>query len=272
MNDNQTPPTDPPQDKPKKATLDQDTLDAIFAADLANVVKKCKAGKPLSKEDKRVLLAAAGQDPNVKRNPDGTFTDGNQNAKYDGHGGIRGKPKWTPKYTRMAREMAKHRMVEEEIAETLGIHIVTLNRWKKKHPPFAQALKAGKESADKQVERALFERAVGYSHPDTDVRTISRGNGQSEIVLTPIIKHYPPDTTACIYWTKNRQPQKWRDRTDTAIQNPDGTAITSAPVQVHLILPAGRAEGIMQCERIEAVPVTVEPAPAQVPPQEPPKP
>ena len=25
------------------------------------------------------------------------------------------------------------------------------------------------------------------------------------------IKHYAPDTTAIIYWLKNRQPQNWRD-------------------------------------------------------------
>lgn len=26
------------------------------------------------------------------------------------------------------------------------------------------------------------------------------------------IEHYPPDTTAAIFWLKNRQPAKWRDK------------------------------------------------------------
>ncbi len=32
--------------------------------------------------------------------------------------------------------------------------------------------------------------------------------------MVPTIKHYPPDTTACIFWLKNRQRDKWRDRLD----------------------------------------------------------
>lgn len=31
-------------------------------------------------------------------------------------------------------------------------------------------------------------------------------------VTVEVVKHYPPDTTAAIYWTKNRLPKEWRDR------------------------------------------------------------
>jgi hypothetical protein len=66
---------------------------------------------------------------------------------------------------------------------------------------------------------------VGYEHPEVDIRTVSIGDGCSEIVQTPIIKKYPPSEVACIFWLKNRQPKKWRDKQDVSISNPDGTGL-----------------------------------------------
>jgi len=31
-------------------------------------------------------------------------------------------------------------------------------------------------------------------------------------LIVPTVKHYPPDTTAAIFWLKNRQPAKWREK------------------------------------------------------------
>ena len=53
---------------------------------------------------------------------------------------------------------------------------------------------------------------MGYGHEDEVIRTISIGDGMSEIIKTPTVKHYPPDTAACIFWLKNRQKSKWRDK------------------------------------------------------------
>ena len=33
----------------------------------------------------------------------------------------------------------------------------------------------------------------------------------SDIPEAIVRKYYPPDVTACIYWTKNRMPEKWRN-------------------------------------------------------------
>jgi hypothetical protein len=30
--------------------------------------------------------------------------------------------------------------------------------------------------------------------------------------IVPYTEHYPPDTTACIFWPKNRRRDKWRDK------------------------------------------------------------
>jgi hypothetical protein len=79
---------------------------------------------------------------------------------------------------------------------------------KRKHPKFSESIKAGKEYADANVASRLYERAMGYSHPEVHV-----SNYQGEITLTPLVKHYPPDTNAASLWLRNRQPQKWRDKT-----------------------------------------------------------
>ena len=86
----------------------------------------------------------------------------------------------------------------------------TIDNWKTQHPEFLGALKEGKDYFDTvRVEKALVHRALGYSHEEDDIRAV---NG--EIVITPTVKHYPPDTTAAIFWLKNRQKERWRDKID----------------------------------------------------------
>ena len=94
-----------------------------------------------------------------------------------------------------------------EIADFFEVDVRTINRWKGAHEEFCHALKVGKENADKRVERSLFNRANGYEHEETDIRVVD-----GQIVQTEIRKHYPPDTTACIFWLKNRKPAEWRDK------------------------------------------------------------
>jgi hypothetical protein len=94
-----------------------------------------------------------------------------------------------------------------EIADFFGIRESTLNNWKKKHPQFMESIKKGKDMADATVSESLYKRANGYSHKDTDIRVIDE-----KVVKTPLTKHYPPDTAAAIFWLKNRQSKKWRDK------------------------------------------------------------
>lgn len=59
---------------------------------------------------------------------------------------------------------------------------------------------------DPRVVRALAERALGYS-----VDVVEHIVCDKEIHRRIVRKYYPPDVTACIFWLKNRQPEKWRD-------------------------------------------------------------
>jgi len=93
-----------------------------------------------------------------------------------------------------------------QIAKVMGVSEHTITYWKRTKPEFLEALNKGKLSKDEQVEKSLFERAVGYSHKDVDIRVVDH-----EIVKTDIVKHYPPSEVACIFWLKNRQRAKWAD-------------------------------------------------------------
>lgn len=110
---------------------------------------------------------------------------------------------------RQVEKVARKGWTDAEMADFFGVDRATWYRWKAEDEKFCDALKSWKAEADARVERSLYERACGFSHPDTHV-----SNYQGDVTLTPIVKHYPPDTTAAIFWLKNRDPQNWRDRQD----------------------------------------------------------
>ncbi|TAM25072.1 MAG: terminase [Nevskiaceae bacterium] len=119
-----------------------------------------------------------------------------------------GRPsKFKPELMAQAMKLAGKGFTDAEIADFFEIPRGTLYRWLNEHPGFRDALKLGKAEADDRVERSLYERAVGYSHPDTHV-----SNFQGAVTLTPLTKHYPPDSTSMIFWLKNRRPKQWRDK------------------------------------------------------------
>ena len=93
-----------------------------------------------------------------------------------------------------------------EMADACSVETRTFFRWMNAYPELNEAVSSGKDAFDTQVERALAERAVGYS---VDVEECFVINGK--VVRETVRKYYPPDVTACIYWTKNRMPEKWRD-------------------------------------------------------------
>lgn len=95
--------------------------------------------------------------------------------------------------------------IDEELAEFFKVSVRTIHRWKQDEE-FMSLLKRGKDIVDNRVERSLYERAKGYQCSDVHI-----SNYQGEVTQTPITKQYPPDTTAGIFWLKNRRPKKWRD-------------------------------------------------------------
>ena len=103
---------------------------------------------------------------------------------------------------------AKSGLTDEQIAKNIGINRTTLYDWKKKEVNIADALKKGKEVIDFEVENALLKRALGYEYEE---KTYENG-----ILTKKVKKHVAPDTTAQIFWLKNRQVKKWRDKVEIA--------------------------------------------------------
>lgn len=110
-------------------------------------------------------------------------------------------------YAEQALKLCKLGMTNEELAEFFEVAVSTIHAWRNKFQEFSDALKEGKTLADAEVASKLFHRATGYEHPEDDIKSIG-----GAIVITPTTKHYPPDTTAAIFWLKNRQPKLWRDK------------------------------------------------------------
>lgn len=111
---------------------------------------------------------------------------------------------------------------ETDLALALDISIDTLGRWKSEYPEFAEALYRGKELADGEVATSLYRKALGYSHPETEIRVVD-----GEVVTVDVIKHHPPDTTACIFWLKNRQRKNWRDVWNIRHEDKNGKELDS---------------------------------------------
>ena len=107
---------------------------------------------------------------------------------------------------------ARDGLTDEQIAKNIGINRTTLYDWKKKEINIADALKKGKDVVDLEVENALLKKALGYTITIEEEK-IDR-DGFVHTLKRDI--HFPPDTGAIVFWLKNRQTKKWRDKVEIA--------------------------------------------------------
>lgn len=107
---------------------------------------------------------------------------------------------------------ARDGLTDEQIAANMGISPSTLYDWKKKFPQVSESLKKGKEVVDIEVENALLKRALGYVYTERRVEESEKEG----VKVVETVKHALPDTTAQIFWLKNRRPDKWRDKPEIA--------------------------------------------------------
>ena len=114
-----------------------------------------------------------------------------------------------PEFIQQAQKACEAGFTDRELAELFGVAEATVNQWKLKHEEFSSALKTGKSIADERVERSLYQRAVGYRQ---DAVKIFMPASASEPVYAPYVENVVPDTTAAIFWLKNRKPDQWRDK------------------------------------------------------------
>lgn len=120
--------------------------------------------------------------------------------------------KYKSEYAGQAAKLCTLGATDAQMADFFEVAVSTVALWKVQHKEFSDALKVPKAQADQRVEQSLYRRALGFEHDEVDIRVVDHA-----IVKTELRKIYPPDTTAAIFWLKNRQPDKWRDKTETEL-------------------------------------------------------
>ena len=123
-------------------------------------------------------------------------------------------------YIEQAKKLCELGLTDEELAKFFEVHVATIYRWQAQFPKFCEALKVGKAPADDRVERSLYHKAVGYTFESEKIF-----NYQGDVVRAKTVEHVPPDTTAAIFWLKNRRKEDWRDKHDHTMSGPDGGPI-----------------------------------------------
>lgn len=157
---------------------------------------------------------------------------------------------------------ARDGLTEEQIAFNIGIRRETLYDWKRKFSNISNTLKKGKEVVDRQVENALLKKALGFTYTERTAKVVDRdqevvsterrefenrykldnpeATGQEikdaaikaiptreRIILIENDKVTLPDTTAQIFWLKNRRPDMWRDKREQEISHNGSVSVNN---------------------------------------------
>lgn len=116
---------------------------------------------------------------------------------------------YDPSYVEQAKKLAALGATDIEVADFFEVDVRTIYRWKHVYDDFCHALNVGKAKADERVVNSLYQKAIGY---EQDEVKIFMPAGADKPVYAPYRAKIAPDTTAAIFWLKNRQPGQWRDK------------------------------------------------------------
>jgi transcriptional regulator with XRE-family HTH domain len=98
----------------------------------------------------------------------------------------------------------------EELGAILGVSRATIHNWMEEFPDFRKAIEEGKVAADARVAEKLYQRAIGYERPAT--RFFANPDGPPTQV--DYTYHHAPDTSAAIFWLRNRRREDWREQVE----------------------------------------------------------
>jgi len=139
-----------------------------------------------------------------------------------------GRPsKYDPLYADQVEKLCKLGATDAEIAEFFDVSESTVNLWKIEHAEFSESVKRGKVMADAEVAHAFHKRATGYKYDEVTYEKVGAGedlmevgeNGmesvkQDQFRKKVVTKEVAPDAGAALNWLKNRQKDKWRDKSE----------------------------------------------------------
>ncbi len=126
--------------------------------------------------------------------------------------------KWIePNHLLILGAWARDGLTDEDIAHNIGISRSTLKEWKKKIPAISATLNTNKAIADIRVENALYKKAIGCTVKEKVISKIKNPDGTVTETERTVERELPPDTTAGIFWLKNRKPKDWRDKQEVEL-------------------------------------------------------
>ncbi|MGH1360993.1 MAG: helix-turn-helix domain-containing protein [Burkholderiaceae bacterium] len=155
-----------------------------------------------------------------------------------------GQPtKYKPEYVAQSKRLCLLGATDEQLADFFEVHVDTIYEWKKVHPEFSEALKEGKFAADAKVAESLYKRATGYEHRAVKIVADAKTKEDHTVEYT---ERFAPDTTAAIFWLKNRQSALWRDK--QSIEHVNKAAEQLSDEELERIATAGSAGAIDAAE------------------------
>lgn len=140
---------------------------------------------------------------------------------------------YKPEYCDQATKLCKLGATDAELAEFFDVCEATINNWKVAHPEFLESIKKGKTIADMQVAEKLYDRACGavtvhqqaFKLKDTVYENGRKVSETERIEIVDLASESPPDTTAGIFWLKNRKADVWRDKQEHEVTGKNGQPI-----------------------------------------------
>ncbi len=123
---------------------------------------------------------------------------------------------YKPEYAEIARHSCMLGATNEILAERFDVCRRTVDSWIAAIPEFSDAVRQGRQVADESVVSALFARAVGMERKMTKVFC-----HKGQPVTADYIVQLPPDVRACIFWLRNRRPDRWREDRPLADERDD---------------------------------------------------
>lgn len=114
---------------------------------------------------------------------------------------------------------------DKDIADFFEVTESTINLWKTTYYRFSESIKKGKKLADMIVAESLFQRSKGATvKKQTAIKVRTTGSDENgkrytkeEIQVINLKEQIPPDTTAMIFWLKNRHSKEWRDKQEVEV-------------------------------------------------------
>lgn len=141
-----------------------------------------------------------------------------------------------------------------EIADHFNVNVRTLHRWANTHAEFAKALQMNDKAAVARVKGAFFAKATGFHYVEQQAIKIKVAENLEEVQVVDVTRYQPPDTTAGIFYLKNRDRANWTDQTDinvTATVDLKGGDLRAVALAMLATMKAGLMAPIIEHETAE---------------------